>query len=154
MRSFKEKLMNKVKEKNSSKLISWQPCKTARLLQASAEGSPNDCPKIMPWSHRYQTNPGELCPSPATWFDVLDPQPYQPPGKCGKRKTWMIYAQEQWWWGPGLQIYQQNLSTSLSLNSSPCRHWSCHRKKTSSSWQLFLLCFFTLSKFLLCYQWL
>lgn len=29
----------------------------------------------------------------------------------------MIYTQEQWWWwGPGLQIYQQNLSTSLSLN--------------------------------------
>lgn len=67
--------MNKVKEKNSSKLISWQPCKTARLLHTSAEGSPNDCSKIMPWSHRYQKNPGELCPSPATWFDVLDPQP-------------------------------------------------------------------------------
>lgn len=62
--------MNKPKEKNSRKLVSWQPCKSARLLQTYAGESSSACSKIMSRSHRHQTHPSEVSPSPATWLDV------------------------------------------------------------------------------------
>jgi len=138
--------MDKSKEKNSTKLISWQPCKSARLLQTSQEkaclvqnnalisqaSNPSrwalPFPSFLAWHLRLTTPPNHLVNvenGKAEWFALRS--------NVGGHQDSRI-------------ISRKSLTTSLSLKSGSCstgvrgqqaatmqQHWSLQLLVTIST---------------------